>query len=195
MNLYQRTQFFFPLILSVSLSYKQICSFFTLTKNIVKWQFEKISSQAPNSAYIIDKNKCITGMWCIVHAVQTVETYLGFSKSVRRSRRKRNPNDSVLLSTWCSFRQKHVWWYCYILVFLILLLAISVGWSINAQVLHQRDLSGPRNKDWCCLLNKFVCRFQIVSCLGGGREQHFLLAYNFQLFWIFSYFKVTAFML
>lgn len=82
-------RFFSPLILSVSPPHKCMCSLFTFTKNIVKWQFEKISTQSPNSAYTIDKNKCVTRMWCIIHAVQTAETYLGFSKSVRRNRRKK----------------------------------------------------------------------------------------------------------
>lgn len=41
---------------------QQICFLFTLTKNIVKCQLERISAQVPNSAYITDKNKCVTRM-------------------------------------------------------------------------------------------------------------------------------------
>lgn len=41
---------------------QQICFLLTLTKNIVKCQLERISAQVPNSAYITDKNKCVTRM-------------------------------------------------------------------------------------------------------------------------------------
>lgn len=142
---------FFPVILSVSPPHKHFCSLFTLTKNIVKWQFEKILSQAPTSAYTIDKNKSVTRMCGIIYAVQTAETYLGFSKSVRRSRRKK--------PTWlCGWvHDAHLGKACWVVLFSpgVLNGTISVGWVISAQVLHQRSPSAPHNEEWHCLLNKF----------------------------------------
>lgn len=136
------TDFPTPLILSVSSPHKRICSLFTLTKNIVKWQFEKILSQASSSACIIDKNKCVTRMWCIIHVVQTAETCLGFSRRVE----ERNPRRSVWLSTWCSFRQKHFGWCYYLLVFWMVQLLLGDLWVHG---------SFCTTWDWHCLLNKF----------------------------------------
>lgn len=59
---------------------------------------QRISAQVPNSTYNIDENKCVTRMWFIIHAVQILEMFLGFSKSMRRNRRKRNPNDCYWLN-------------------------------------------------------------------------------------------------
>lgn len=170
-------------------------SLFTLTKNIVKWQFEKILSQVPSSAYIIDKNKSVTRMWCIIHAVQTVETYLGFSISVRRSGRKRNPNDSVLLSTWCSFRQK-----CLVVILPSGILNTTIisnfCWAIYQCPSSASEGSFRTTEQRLMLPPKQIYMFLSNSKLFRRRTTAtFFPCMPFSNFGVFSYCKVTAFML
>lgn len=134
---------------------KEICSLLRLTKNVVKCQFGRISAQVPNSTYINDENKCVTRMWCIIHVVQTLEVFLGFSKCMRRNRRKRNPNNCYWL------RDVHLgesMFVCFIIYWYwncheqFLLGILSVYGSCIREL-----FSGSQDKGWCFFLNKLVC--------------------------------------
>lgn len=86
------------------------------------------------------------------------------------------------LSTWRSFRQKHVGWYYHLLIFWMvqfLLGDLSVHRSCIRGVLqHHTRLALPPKRIF----------FQVVICLGGGREQRFLLTYHFNFFFLLLFY-------